>query len=365
MDLAGITKRRLANEHLIGTPLGTAVEAVTWFGAVQAQDYSGSKWGLAQRMAPGTTDEELDRVFDAGKLLRTHVMRPTWHFVTPADIRWMLALTGPRVQIMSAARYRELGLDAETLRKSARVITKALEGGNQLARAELAERLERSGVSPEGQRIPHILSWVELESLICSGARKGTQQTYALLEERVPATKPLAREEALSLLALRYFRSHGPATVHDFAWWSGLTVRDARAGIALNGDALATARSDGRTYFHAATSRDPGARLRTPSLHLLPSWDEYLVAYRDHAPTYDSVRLGGVGRNSPSMQRNIMTLNGQVIGSWKRTMRKDDVQIEANPLIELTPPEQEALHRAAGDYARFAGKARFEVVGLP
>ena len=360
MDYASIAKRRLANEHLLGTSISSAVQTVAWLGAVQSQDYGGAKWGLGQRMTPGTTEAELDILFDGGALLRTHVMRPTWHFVLPDDIRWMLDLTGARVQRQNAGRYRELGLDAATLRKATRAIEKAVAGVNPLTRTELAQRMERAGISSEGQRMPYLLMYAELERVICSGPRRGERHTYTLLDERVPATRPLGSEEALALLANRYFGSHGPATPDDFAWWSGLTVSDARKGVALNDGKLSGEDLDGRTYFFAPDGPNAGARLRSPTVHLLPNFDEYLVAYKHHEPNYDEQRLGP--RTSLGILRNILTLDGQVLGAWKRTVRKDDVLIEATPLVTLGAPERRDLERVANSYARFMGRPSAEVV---
>ena len=361
MDLKRIAAQRLRNEHLIGAPLGSLVEAVSWFGAVQAQDYGGSKWGLAQRMASSPTNAVLDRDFDDAVILRTHVLRPTWHFVTPADMRWLLALTGPRVQAKNAGRYRQLELDPATLRHGAGVIIDALEGGNSLTRAELADLLERSRILPDGQRMPYLLMYAELEALICSGPRKGKQHTYALLDERVPAARPIDLEAALAELTQRYFTSHGPATAHDFSWWSGLTVRDAREGVALNGDGLRTEEIGGRPYHFSPTTGSRPTRLRIPTAHLLPNYDEYLVAYQDYTPVFDADRLGHPDRAAPASQGHIVVLNGQAIGGWHRTLRTDRVEIDVDLLIDVSDIEWKAVQRAATGYARFMGRPRAEL----
>lgn len=361
MDLTRIAAQRLGNEHLIGAPLGSLVETVSWFAAVQAQDYGGSKWGLAQRMAPSVTDALLDRDFDDAAILRTHVLRPTWHFVTPTDIRWLLALTGPRVQAKNEGRYRQLDLDPATLRKGVRVIVNALEDANSLMRTEIADILERSRISPDGQRMPYLLMYAELEALICSGPRKGKQHTYALLDERVPAARPIDREAALAELSKRYFTSHGPATAHDFSWWSGLTMRDAREGVALNGDGLCTEEIGGRPFHFSPTTGSRPTRLRTPTVHLLPNYDEYLVAYQDYSPVFDADRLGHPDRAAPALQGHIVVLNGQVIGGWHRAVRTDRVEIDVDLLIEVSDIEWKAVQRAATGYARFMGRPRAEL----
>src|ERR1700736_2352993 len=181
--VADIASRRLHTQRCSGEPFASAVEAVRWLGAVQSQDYAGAKWALGQRTR-GATENELDRLFDEGAILRTHVMRPTWHFVLPEDIRWLLELTAPRIRLGLAARYRQLEIDEGVVARAGAAFTAALAGGRQLTRAELGKVLRAAGISPEGQRLPHLLSAAELDGLITSGPRQGKQFTYALLEER-------------------------------------------------------------------------------------------------------------------------------------------------------------------------------------
>ncbi len=220
-----IAARRLQAQRLTGAPFTSPLDAIRWLTAVQAQDYGAAKWALAQRSG-ATTDVELDRLFDQGAILRTHVLRPTWHFVLPEDIGWLLALTGPRVRAGLVARYRRLELDEKVARRAEALFTAALAGGSHLTRGELGEVLSAARISPDGQRLPHLIMRAELDSLIASGPRRGKQFTYALLEERVPKPRALDRDQAVAELTLRYFRSHGPAQVQDFMWWSGLRMAD-------------------------------------------------------------------------------------------------------------------------------------------
>ena len=237
-------------------------------GAVQAQDYTGAAWALALRAADLTL-ADVDRALAAGRILRTHVLRPTWHFVAPADIRWMLALTGPRVQAAMRSYDHKLELDGRVYARARALMSTALEGGHALTRAELAGVLRAGGIEAAGQRLAHIVMHAELEADICSGPRRGAQFTYALLAERAPRATLLPRGEALAALAERYFRSHGPATVRDFAWWSGLTLADARVAVA---DLPA-----GRGEVLAAA---PGPERALGAHYLLPNYDEYLIAYK-------------------------------------------------------------------------------------
>jgi len=212
-----LVRRRLTNHRLERSEFRKPADVVQWLGAVQAQDYAGAKWALGLR-AKGLTDADFDRAFDEGTILRTHILRPTWHFVTPADIRWMLALTFRRVHAANAHTYREFELNASVFRRSRKAIERELRGGKDRTRAELASVLRRAGIAAKGIRLAALMIDAELEGVIVSGPRRGTQFTYALVEERAPRGRTVDREEALAELTTRYFSSHGPATLRDYAW---------------------------------------------------------------------------------------------------------------------------------------------------
>ena len=224
-----ILNQRLQGQRLLQPGQATAPEIVRWMGAVQAQDYGGARWAVAQR-GQGLTAADIDRALATGAILRTHVLRPTWHLVDAADIRWMLELTAPRVKALAAYGNRQSGLDAATLARSNRVLAAALRG-RQLTRPDVDAELRRGGVTADAIGLGRLLMAAELDGVICSGALRGKQHTYALLDERVPPSVPFDRDTALGELAARYYASHGPATVRDFAWWSGLAVADATAAI--------------------------------------------------------------------------------------------------------------------------------------
>ena len=252
--------QRLRNQRLVGRPFATPEEVVGWLGAVQAQDYAGAKWAIGQRSRAGT-DADVERACADGRILRTHVLRPTWHFVLPDDVRWMLALTAPRVRAAMAYYDRKLALDGAAFRRSQAVLQKALAGRQGAdARGAGGGRSAAAGIEASGQRLGHIMMRAELDALITSGPRRGKQSTYALLDERAPGGRTLARDEALAELAGRYFASHGPALPQDFAWWSGLTVGDARRGIESASPRLASATVDGKTYWHAPGGEPRDAR---------------------------------------------------------------------------------------------------------
>lgn len=356
MDIA---RQRLHNEHLTGPPLATPADVVAWLGAVQAQDYAGAKWALGQRTRKTCRDADVEAAFQRGDFLRTHVMRPTWHFVAPADLRWLLKLTAPRVHAISAYYRRKNNLTQATFRRSNRALEKALRDGKHLTRDELGAALATAGIPVKGEPLGHLMMYAELEGVICSGPRRGKQFTYALLEERVPPAPALDRDQALATLARRYFSSHGPATVQDLAWWSGLTVADARLGASAAAPPLAreTNTLDGKEYWYAPEQAAAGtkARSKTPIMHLLPNYDEYLIAYASYAPVTDPavVSKTTVGDRATMLANHIIVRDGKVVGGWRRVATKDAVTIETRLLTPLTREETRALTDAARRFGRF------------
>lgn len=345
-------RERMRNQKLAASALRKPGDVVAWLGAAQAQDYAGAKWALGLR-ANGLTEARVEQAFNDGTILRTHLLRPTWHFVAPADIRWMLALSGPRVNAVNVYSYRTLGLDHKVFARSHAALERALRGGRQLTRAELSLVLQRAGIDAAGQRLAYLMMRAELDAVICSGARRGRQFTYALLEERVPRARMLARDEALAELTRRYFSSHGPATLRDYVWWSGLTVRDARTGIAMVSPALAQRVVDGRTCWFVAT-RSPFP-LASPAAHLLPNYDEYLIAYKDRDWVVGPPLAGGARRSDPFAHH--LLVNGRLAGTWRRTLTGNSVLVDAVPSAPLTPSGTRALAAAAGRFGTFMNVA--------
>jgi hypothetical protein len=346
-----IINGRLRNQRLTGSPLATPADVVGWLGAVQAQAYGESKWALAMR-ARRLSDAAIERAFSAGTILRTHVLRPTWHFVTPDDIRWMLALTGPRISRAMSTYHRRLELDATVFRKSEKAIAGALRGGAQLTRQELKAALQRAGVNADGvQRLAFLTIQAETDAVMCSGGRRGNQFTYALLDDRVPATRTLPREAALAELTRRYFTSHGPAQLHDFTWWSGLTVADARAGVEMAGRELTSDRLDGCTYWSAA--KTVRALVTPHRAHLLGLYDEYLIAYKDRSAALDLSRWTRATARDPFSAP--VLAGGRVVGGWKKKLAGQRVVVTLTPFGRLSPSDTRAIQDAADRYAAFAG----------
>lgn len=356
MDLA---RRRLVRTLLAASSFRTGREVVRALGAVQAQDYEGAKWALALR-APGVTDADLEREFTAGEIVRTHVLRPTWHFVDPAEVRWMLALTGPHVRRRMLPYDRRLGLDESVVRRSNRALERALRDGAFLTRAEIKEVLVRARVGPpDVQRTAHLLMRAELDGVIISGPRKGRQFTYALLEARVASTEALDHDAALARLARRYFTTRAPATAADFAWWSGLPMAEVKRAIGAAGTALSAVRIDGVTYHEP-----PGGPGRArASAFLLPNYDEFFIGYRDRGAIGRRLGSTRIVTGGSALIGNVVVVDGQLVGGWRRTRLGGRSTLVVSLLSALTPGERSRVASAARHLARFLGEP-VEVRGL-
>jgi winged helix DNA-binding protein len=361
LDVGRIVRQRMHNVRVSGDAFDSPTEVVRWLGAVQSQDYGPAKWSIAQRMTE-VDDGALDRAFDDGDFLRTHVLRPTWHFVLPEDIRWLLALTGPRVHALNAYAYRRVGLDDDTRRKSGRLLARTLRGGEQRTRKELKVVLERAGIATEGFGLAYILINAELEGIICSGARRGKQHTYALLDERVPPAESMPRDEALGELIRRYFTSHGPATAKDLRWWSSLTLSDITRGVEIAGSQLTHEVIDGVGYWSGTTtSFDEEV---SPTVHLLQAYDEYIVGYTESKFVLDP--SGGARSLPPGrpMFNHAVILDGRVAGHWKRTLTKGSVAIEAALYEPFDGAATRALQAEADAHGRFLDRSATVITTL-
>jgi hypothetical protein len=340
-----IAAQRLYNQRIAPGGLRTPVDVVAWFGAVQAQDYAGAKWAVGLRMRKTTTDVEIESAFDDGEILRTHVMRPTWHFVTRSDIYWILELTAARVH--QALRYanRSYELDRATSVRATTVFERELRDGLSLTRTELGARLAKAGIAAKGVRLALLTVYAELEGVLCSGPHRGKELTYSLLAVRAPQPRRLLRDEALAELTLRYFISHGPATIRDFVWWSGLTTADARRGLEINKAQHAIV--DGLTYWTIGEA--PATRRRNESIHLLPVFDEYIVAYRDLA----AVPRTAIPRGTlpPAV-----IVSGQIAGTWKAVRKPEGLIIGVSMPRAVGSEEKRTLAEAVRRYGKFLGQ---------
>jgi hypothetical protein len=350
-----ITLQRLRTQRLAGAGFRSPADAVRWFGAVQAQDYPGALWAVGMRTS-GATEADVERAVSARTIVRTWPLRGTLHFVAPEDVRWMMTWLAPRMIERAAPRFRQLELDPRTFARSSAVFVEALQGNRQLSRPRLYALLERSGISTAGSRGLHLLWRCAHDGLICFGAREGKQHTFALLEEWVPKAAIPSRDEALAALALRYFTSHGPATLQDFGWWSGLSAADMRRAVDIAGAPLRTATIEGDTYLHAGRTRGPAPatnKAGSPHAVLLPPYDEYTVAYRDRRAALDP-KHAAAARNgifSPTL-----LLNGRIAGTWTRRLTKDGVAVALQPFSRLSGGRARAAAAAVARYGRFIGR---------
>lgn len=352
MTSSEIIKLRFFNQQLAETKFTKPRELVSWMGAMQAQDYGMAKWAIGLRLS-GSDDSFLEKAFNEGEILRIHVLRPTWHFVTPQDIRWMLDLTAPRILSSLAHNDRHLSLDKKVLKKSNDTLAKALEGGKQLTRDEVRSVLQKAKIDTSELRFIHLLEHAELDRVICSGARKGTQFTYALFDERASA-KTMGREEALAELTKRFFSSRGPATIHDFAWWSGLSISDARKGIEMVKKKFKRENIEGKEYFFRVPASFKDETSRTGIL--LPNYDEYVISYKDRTESIDKKYLAVILKERNAVFTNAILINRKIEGIWQRSLKNNSVVIKTKMFSKLSKAKERLVARSAQDYGAFLNK---------
>lgn len=350
MKISDIPPLRLANLQISQTNFKTPKDLVKYLGAVQSQDFFGAKWALGLRL-PGSKDEEIEKAFNEGKILRTHALRPTWHFVAPEDIRWIMQLNAPQVKRILGYYNRKLDLDEKLFEKTNQIIKDALKGKN-LTRPQLQSELKKHGITGTGQRIGHIIGWAELDLIICSGPRIGKQFSYGLVDEIAPNAKTFSRDEALSKLAKIFFQSRGPATIKDFSKWSGLPMADAKKGLDGVKSHFQNETTGGKDYYFASSS---------PIIHhkpyalLLPNYDEYISSYADYTIISDPETRANLEKIGNAVFWNHMVLGGKIVGSWRWVFKPKAVEIQLAPLINLTHEEKLAFEKTAKEYGRFLG----------
>ena len=342
---------RLHAQGLDAPRFGTAVDVVRHLGCVQSQLHDMGLWAVARR-TDGLTKAELDDAFARGDFLRTHVLRPTWHFIDPSDLHWMMQVTAPRIRQLMSSSNNAIGLTAEKLDRSAEVIVSALADGPR-TRAELGVALAESGVDPAGQ-LTHMAMHAEIELLVVNGPMRGKQHTYVLLDSVVAGAPPHPRDELLALIARRYARGHGPIRDKDLAWWTSLTLTDSRRAIELG--ELRPTKIDGETYWsHDELLDTPPA----PAL-LLSNFDEYISYARD---ADDYRRFDGT---VDEMMRStgLLAVDGQLAGMWTRTIKSQTVAITVQCSPRVTPTIRRALEAEAVSFGHFLQRdPELEIVG--
>lgn len=346
MQNSEIIKYRLINQQIAGTNFQQPGEIVKWMVAMQAQEYAMAKWAIGLRL-PGSTEAGIDEAFNKGAILRTHLMRPTWHFVCPEDIRWLTALTAPRIQAGNAFSYRKTELDSKTLNRCNDILIRELEGGKHLTRATLQFALNKKKIQSDGLRLAYIMMNAELNSIICSGPRTGKQFTYALLEERAPKTKKLNKEESLIQFAKRYYTSRGPATIQDFAYWSGLTIKDARMGAEALPSSFEKEKINGLEYYFQPLNNI--ALTTKQSCFLMPVYDEYGMSYKNRSVLSNPL----LKTTDLTPFNNYIVTDGTITGAWKRSIEGKNFILETTPLISLSKKQQQALLNAEKRYWSF------------
>ncbi|MDP4174096.1 MAG: winged helix DNA-binding domain-containing protein [Bacteroidota bacterium] len=349
LDHSLITSHRLNNQQITNTKLKNLDEISNWLCAIQAQDYFGAKWSFGLRL-PGTSDDDVEMAINNRIIVRSWPMRSTLHFVNSKDIRWIIKLLAARRIKARTPSDRALGLDEKIFSSCNAILEKELSGGKHLTREEITHILKSSGFNTDANRVYHILQYAALNLLVCFGKRRGKQFTFTLLDEWIPKSTILDRDEALAELAKRYFFSRGPAEIKDFTWWSGLTASEAKTAIEMIRNQLDEIKVDGHTYWLSRQSNDDVVK-RT---YLLPGFDEYMMSYKDRTAVIDKefskVLNSGNGMLSPTI-----VIDGKIAGTWKRKILKDTVKIDIKLFSKLSKAEYHELNLAADFYRKFYG----------
>lgn len=351
MKIKDIALSRLVNQQIATSKFSSLKETAGWMGALQAQDFSMSKWALGVRL-PGSTEKTVNDSISKGEIIRTHLLRPTWHFVSSDNVRWMLELSATRIKSTMKSRNLELELDDKLLERCNSLIRKSLAGGKSLSREELASVLTKAGIRVDNNRASHIFGWSELSGVTCSGASDGRKHTFALLDERVPVKSALSRDEALAKLAEIYFKSHGPATLKDFEWWSGLTAAESRKALESVRSEFSNLTIDSSSYWFRENSDLPG---NAHSAFLLPAYDEFIISYTDRSASLEFLNnRRTVSENG--LFRPVIVSEGKVVGIWKRTIKNETVIVETEFFQKPKRNLMKPVERSAKAFGLFLGK---------
>ena len=350
MTIKDISWLRLANQHILNGSFNEPKDLAAWMGAMQAQDYQMVKWGIGLRL-PGADIEKVEKAIEKGEIIRSHLLRPTWHFVSSDDFRWLLELTSPRIKPSLKRRQNFLGLTPAMLSDSNDIIAEFLKG-KDAGREIIGSELQKGGINTGDNRLWHIMLWAELNGIVCSGKSPDDKHTYALLKERIPQKKKIEKEEALGLLAVKYFRSHGPATIRDFSWWSGLTSGEIKISLERAESELENEIVDGITYWFG---RNHVIRPDENSACLLPAFDEFIISYSDRSAVL-SVDNHKKAVSQNGVFRSTVVIKNHVAGLWKPVKNKDGIILVLSLFKKAKRSEKSALEDAAEAYGKFLGK---------
>jgi Winged helix DNA-binding domain len=352
MTTVDFLHHRLMNQCISVTHFKKPEEVVSWMGAVQGQDYLASLWAVGLRL-PKATQEGIEKEIADRKIIRTWPMRGTLHLVAAADVHWMLKLLTPRIIAKSASVYRQRELTTQTFLKSEKLLTKALSGNKHLTRDGIYALLEKAKISVEGQRGLNIIAHLAQNGVLCFGTREGKQPTFVLLDEWSPAKQNIEKDEAIIRLARTYFKSHGPATLNDFAGWSGLSLTEVKSALDMLKEEFVAEMMEGQTYWLSQN-----APPRSKNIHLLPAFDEFLIGYRDRSLILDTKNSASVILKN-GIFNPIILKKGKVIGTWKRSLETDKATLELNPFTKLTTADKKDILRSSKRYAAFLKKEIF------
>lgn len=348
MKYQNISELRLHNQSVGVKKYSGVKELAAAMGAVQAQDPNMVKWALGIRL-PGSSINNVDNALSSGEIIRTHLLRPTWHIVASEDASWMIRLSSPRIRRSTSSRHRELGLTPELLKKSRNIIEKALLKAGHLTREELVKILENARINTKENRASHIFMDAELECLICSGPPEGKKHTYALFEERITHNKKLNKDEAIAELAYRYFYTRGPAAVGDFAWWSGLNLTEAKRAVASLDDSFVEEKVGESTYILHKSSLSVKPE---KGVFLLPAYDELIICYKDREPTVRA-KLHKQAVSSNGLFRPVVIVDGKAEGIWKHVRGKDKIIIEIKMFETSGKKWKKLIESASREYGKF------------
>ncbi|MDL2303200.1 winged helix DNA-binding domain-containing protein [Dysgonomonas sp. OttesenSCG-928-D17] len=349
MDASLIGKLRLANHLLAGSELKTPREVVSWMGAIQAQDFNMGKWAVGSRL-PGISDREVEDAVNKGEIIRSHILRPTWHFVSRDDIHWMLELSAPRLKATGRTYDKMIGLTEDITTRAHKLLRNILEKEPNQTRQELGEKFVEAGISINASILNHIMFNAEQAGLVCNGVVRGKKQTYDLLERKVPKTEVFDKDEALRKLAYKYFRSHGPATLQDFIWWSGLTAGDSKKALEMiRPDFIFETVGDSTYIFHSSCLDH---QIEDHLVHFLPAFDELFVSYKDRKEVLATDHHKKVIVSNGVFKPTIF-YNGQVIGIWNRIVKKNQVISEPSCFSEPNKKMLKLIDKAAQEFNNY------------
>lgn len=349
MDNSGLLQIRLHNQLLATHHFESPHEVISWLGAMQAQSFDLAKWGIGARLQ-NITVKMVDEALSKGEIVRTHILRPTWHFVSAEDIHWMRELSSQKLHSIYLSYVRESGGDEKLLARAGEKVAQILDDYDDMTKLEIGEHLQNAGFDIDTRALTHVMSRLELDGVVCNGRICSHKHTYALLEKRVPKSKPFVKEEALRNLAYKFFNSHGPATLQDFVWWSGLLISEAKTGLELVKEHFVSETLNGRVFWMKNDIRIP--EKKSDSILLLPPFDEFVVSYKERSEIIEDQHRGKVMTKNGLFDPTIM-FNGEIVGSWRKIKQKGEYKIDLSFFGKITKKREDLYKEEVERVKRF------------